>query len=212
MSAEPLTDAELDALRRQLLDMSRIATIEETRLLLTIERLREERDERDDFILREGYRRCDISACNCGSWHGGTWQRRLYEIRDALNDADVPLCGNLTVDRTKALVSERDSLRAELAAEKAEGEELRATLANERGEGPPPSKGWHYSLGRQAWVKQPWLWTPPGPKIESVAYLLGYVWLGQVGGEIVSKAPHARAAMIAADLALAALGRDGSTP
>ena len=23
----------------------------------------------DEFLEREGYRRCDISACNCGSWH-----------------------------------------------------------------------------------------------------------------------------------------------
>ena len=23
----------------------------------------------EEFIAREGYRRCDIPACNCGSWH-----------------------------------------------------------------------------------------------------------------------------------------------
>lgn len=23
----------------------------------------------EDFILRLGYQRCDIAACNCGSWH-----------------------------------------------------------------------------------------------------------------------------------------------
>lgn len=23
----------------------------------------------EEFIAREGYRRCDVAACNCGSWH-----------------------------------------------------------------------------------------------------------------------------------------------
>lgn len=33
------------------------------------ERLREEVFKRDEFLERNGFRRCDIPACNCGSWH-----------------------------------------------------------------------------------------------------------------------------------------------
>jgi hypothetical protein len=35
-------------------------------------------DELEYFIMREGYTRCDIAACNCGSYHGGRW-KRLYD-------------------------------------------------------------------------------------------------------------------------------------
>jgi len=34
-----------------------------------------------EFIHSRGYRRCDIAACNCGSWHGGHAEDRLSEIR-----------------------------------------------------------------------------------------------------------------------------------
>lgn len=30
---------------------------------------RQEREKAGAFLEREGYRRCDIAACNCGSWH-----------------------------------------------------------------------------------------------------------------------------------------------
>ena len=41
-------------------------------------------DDPGDFLLRHGYRRCDIPACNCGSWHGGHANQRLSEISDYL--------------------------------------------------------------------------------------------------------------------------------
>jgi len=31
--------------------------------------VRERMNRADDFLLREGYRPCDIPACNCGLWH-----------------------------------------------------------------------------------------------------------------------------------------------
>lgn len=51
----------------------------------------------EDFILREGYSRCDIAACNCGSWHGGSWKRRFDEIHDALTEADISTNGKTLI-------------------------------------------------------------------------------------------------------------------
>ena len=41
-------------------------------------------DDLEDFLVRRGYRPCDIPACNCGSYHGGHAEERLHEIYDAL--------------------------------------------------------------------------------------------------------------------------------
>lgn len=46
-----------------------------------------------DFIARNGYRRCDIPACNCGSWHGGHASERLSEIADELDTNGVTILG-----------------------------------------------------------------------------------------------------------------------
>jgi hypothetical protein len=49
----------------------------------------DELDKRRRFMESAGYRRCDIAACNCGSWHGGNAMARLMEIRDALGQERV---------------------------------------------------------------------------------------------------------------------------
>lgn len=41
---------------------------------------------RQSFMERRGYRRCDVPVCNCDSWHGGHAEDRLSEIRWALGD------------------------------------------------------------------------------------------------------------------------------
>lgn len=61
----------------------------------------------EDFIAREGYRRCDIAACNCGSWHGGHAMNRLREIREALQDADVNTNGVTLLDAIRNALTER---------------------------------------------------------------------------------------------------------
>lgn len=40
--------------------------------------------ELEEFLAREGYRKCDIAACNCGSYHEGHANRRLREIIEEL--------------------------------------------------------------------------------------------------------------------------------
>lgn len=40
----------------------------------------------EGFIASEGYRTCDIPACNCPWWHGGNAGNRLREISEVLGD------------------------------------------------------------------------------------------------------------------------------
>jgi len=46
----------------------------------------QDKEKLEQFIASEGYVRCDIPACNCGSFHGGHAQRRLSEIANALGE------------------------------------------------------------------------------------------------------------------------------
>jgi len=71
----------------------------------------------------------------------------LPSVADAVDHPDpFSATPSEVLDRVRAVVAERD--------------ELAATLANERGEGEPPVRGFHWSLGRRAWVYQPWLMLP----------------------------------------------------
>jgi hypothetical protein len=36
------------------------------------------------FLEAEGYRRCDIAACNCGSWHRRVARESLGDIASSL--------------------------------------------------------------------------------------------------------------------------------
>jgi hypothetical protein len=74
--------------------------------------LTRERDEARDFILRAGYRRCDVPACNCGSWHGGHLYDRLREIEAALSDADIDWAGTV-LKTAQAALAELATLRAQ---------------------------------------------------------------------------------------------------
>lgn len=77
-------------------------------------------DERDlavDFLRRHGYRRCDIPACNCGSWHGGHANARLNELREAFEqDEHTNTNGKTLLNLVCETLSERDALRAALIA------------------------------------------------------------------------------------------------
>ena len=49
--------------------------------------LRDALERAESFIAREGYRRCDVPACNCGSWHPSEgWYARFREIDEAVGD------------------------------------------------------------------------------------------------------------------------------
>lgn len=54
---------------------------------MSAEELRQRLERAEWFINSQGYRRCDIAACNCPYWHGGNASERLREIADALREA-----------------------------------------------------------------------------------------------------------------------------
>ena len=93
-------------------------------------------------------------------------------------------------------------LLATIDALTAERDELRLTLANERGEGAGPSDGWAYFPRPEVWARgvgSAW-------DIDRADAVVGLDGPGQWDwrvGRAEKRAPTARAAMIAADLALA---------
>lgn len=74
----------------------------------------------EDVLRRNGFVRCDMMACNCGSWHARYGlPERMAEVKEALSDAGHPLCnenGNLVRNALAALIAERDALAALPAA------------------------------------------------------------------------------------------------
>ena len=68
-------------------------------------------------MLRNGFVKCDIPACNCGSWHHRYGlPERMDEIREMLRDADVldNSTGNLPSNAIKKLVMQRDEAQKEI--------------------------------------------------------------------------------------------------
>jgi len=82
--------------------------------------LTQERDTLTDYLLRHGFVRCDIPACNCGSWHHRYGlPERWDELKDDIAEAGHPLCndnGNNLRNALRQLVTERDKLREVVAA------------------------------------------------------------------------------------------------
>lgn len=69
-----------------------------------------ERKELTDVLLRNGFRRCDIPACNCGSWHHvGGFAERFREI-DEVTGAEYRN-GETLLSRIKRLMAECEALR-----------------------------------------------------------------------------------------------------
>jgi len=71
------------------------------------------------FLEMQGYRRCDIEACNCPYWHGGNASTRLMEIHDLLSEADCRPHQKTAYVALEELIKERDALTAENEQQKA---------------------------------------------------------------------------------------------
>jgi hypothetical protein len=62
-----------------------------------------------DVLHRSGFVRCDIPACNCGSWHQvGGFKLRFDEIKDAVEDAGYSTGGRTLLDAVKEMAGERE--------------------------------------------------------------------------------------------------------
>lgn len=75
----------------------------------SIAELEAELVKRIDFMAREGYQRCDIAACNCGSWHGGNAARRLTEIQNALSELGVSTNGTTIIGAITTMTTQRNA-------------------------------------------------------------------------------------------------------
>lgn len=87
-----------------------------------------------DVLRRNGFVKCDISACNCGSWHARYGLRqRIDEVTELLSEAGHPLTnenGHLVRLALSELIAERGSIRA-VNAELLEAlEKARSGLSN----------------------------------------------------------------------------------
>lgn len=97
---------EIERLRTELADAIKAIDRlhDERRELMT------ERKELTDVLLRNGFRRCDIPACNCGSWHHvGGFAERFREI-DEVTGAEYRN-GETLLSRIKRLMAECEALR-----------------------------------------------------------------------------------------------------
>jgi len=66
------------------------------------------------FILGAGYRRCDIPACNCHSWHGGHANERLRELSEELDTQGVTI-----LEAVRKLKQRVEDLEARIVDERA---------------------------------------------------------------------------------------------
>jgi hypothetical protein len=73
------------------------------------------------FIAKEGYRKCDIDACNCPYWHGGSAGERLKEIDETLREAGIGWQGTIL-----------ETLKAALSAQPVMGEPSNGVLHHQK--------------------------------------------------------------------------------
>ena len=81
-------------------------TQKETDLEQEIERLTERIAKLEGALYLNGFRQCDIPACNCGSWHQvGGFALRFREIDDATSD--FWRNGETLLDRIKRIAANK---------------------------------------------------------------------------------------------------------
>lgn len=76
----------------------------------------QQRLDRAEWVLNNaGFRRCDIPACNCGSWHQvGGYRARFDEIQEVVEEAGYSTNGRILLDVVKEIIEKAgkyDSLR-----------------------------------------------------------------------------------------------------
>lgn len=65
-----------------------------------------------EYVLQSaGFRRCDIPACNCGSWHQvGGYKARFDEIKEVVEYAGYSTNGRTLLDAVKHMASDASSI------------------------------------------------------------------------------------------------------
>lgn len=67
--------------------------------------------EAEDVLERNGFRRCDIAACNCNSWHFvGGFKARFDEIKQVVEDAGYSTNGRTLLDAVKHMAKDATPL------------------------------------------------------------------------------------------------------
>jgi len=79
-----------------------------------IAQLRAENAELRAFITHQGFQRCDVPTCNCGSYHGGHAFARFHEIGEALVEAGARSNGSTVLTDVKRVLTENAELVAAL--------------------------------------------------------------------------------------------------
>jgi hypothetical protein len=71
--------------------------------------------EKAEWVLQSsGFRRCDIPACNCNSWHQvGGYAERFREIREAVEDAGYSTNGKILLQVIKEILAAAPPLASE---------------------------------------------------------------------------------------------------
>lgn len=67
------------------------------------------------FLEMQGYRRCNIPACNCPFWHGGNASERLTEIHTILEQAGLEPHRKTAIVVVEELIKERESFASQPA-------------------------------------------------------------------------------------------------
>ena len=77
----------------------------------------EERLRDAEWVLENsGFRRCDIPACNCGSWHQvGGFKLRFDEIKEVVEEAGYSTNGRTLLDAVKDMANMADVGKHEVA-------------------------------------------------------------------------------------------------
>lgn len=85
-----------------------------------------------DVLIMKGFVRCDIPACNCGSWHHRYGlPERWAEIKEVLRDADILNndTGNLPLNAIKKIIAQLAERDAEIARLREDAARYRLTPA-----------------------------------------------------------------------------------
>lgn len=70
--------------------------------------LQQRLDKAEWVLSNSGFRRCDIAACNCGSWHQvGGFRARFDEIKEVVEAAGYSTNGRTLLDAVKTMAADK---------------------------------------------------------------------------------------------------------